>query len=787
MELAGEGATSRVFSAFRIDSGARVALKRLHPRLVDNPQSLARLRRELEASSRLRHPSVVRIYDVIDWAGDPTVVMDFIDGDDLAEIVRARGHLDAMEIERIARAILGALSSAHVAGIVHRDVKPQNVRIGRDGKIFLLDFGSARLDAASHLTATGSTVGTPDYMPPESFEGPVYDPRVDLYGLGATLFEALTGRPPHEASSLAELALKRARDDAPAVRSVAPDVPPALAHLVDRCLARRPEDRFASASLALWSLDHAEVAMAYLAERSRHPPCLHCETPIAPESRACPACGSDHPFAFREGSASLVLKAVSDPTKFVAALELRFPELVADRAHVFERLAALGTDAQPIVSFIDESEANALASVLEKTGARIEVSVDEGTSGFRLYALGVACFLGAVFAAGGLLGAGVGASHLALLALPIALTLMGERLHTVARSRHGILAAASRVPVVPWIGPATAMTCLFTGAGAATISTQAAWLSELGALEPALVSVGLGGAFSLGLVPALLFASFRPRALPADSSAEPPISSKLARAFSVPAALRQKLKAPIALAVGAVVASTVPIELAAIESLVSVQSASTTELAQPAEPAFFGGESFWVHAAAADDLAAPIAPVAAGDSPTPIAPEPSAPDPTLLFAFAAIAFCLFGPTALVVARRRRIRRLARRLHAEAPLGTSIKAPLFRRARLRLSGPDRLALESAPDAFAISSRTKLVEAARQIEPAAQGAELGRIREALARLEPSSGPRPESFVGRCIKETDPDVSIRMELLAIEGNLEAEAATAWSRRLRGVKDAE
>src|SRR5262249_51532360 len=152
--------------------------------------------------------AIVAVRDVIRWQGDPTVVMDFIPGADLKERIRG-GTLNATEIERIARALFEVLSAAHGAGIVHRDVKPQNVRIADDGRIYLLDFGSARLDASSQLTATGTTVGTPEYMAPELFAGSVYDPRVDIYGAGATLFECATGRAPQLAESLTELAFKR--------------------------------------------------------------------------------------------------------------------------------------------------------------------------------------------------------------------------------------------------------------------------------------------------------------------------------------------------------------------------------------------------------------------------------------------------------------------------------------------------------------------------------------------------------------------------------------------------
>src|SRR5688572_29131820 len=222
--LCGTGATSRVFRATAA-SGRTVALKRLHRQLARTPEAVARLRRELEALGKLHHRAIVPVFDVIRWQGDPTIVMDYVPGRDLKDLIQSKGALSFAEAERIMRELLDALHVAHGAGIVHRDVKPQNVRIGEDGRVFLLDFGSARLDASSELTTTGTTVGTPDYMAPELFAGPVYDPRVDLYGVGATVFEALTGRAPQLADNLTALAWQRTHEDAPPLRSLREQTP----------------------------------------------------------------------------------------------------------------------------------------------------------------------------------------------------------------------------------------------------------------------------------------------------------------------------------------------------------------------------------------------------------------------------------------------------------------------------------------------------------------------------------------------------------------------------------
>lgn len=317
VSLCGAGATSRVYRAVHAATGRLVALKRLHRQLVRSGDALARLRRELTALRQIRHTGIVTVYDVVDWQGDPTVVMEYVPGEDLKERVMREGRLSSAESERIGRALLDILAVTHASGIVHRDVKPQNVRLGADGRVCLLDFGSARLDASSQLTKTGTTVGTPEYMAPELFAASVHDPRVDIYGLGATLYECLARRPPQTADSLAELAFLRTTEDVAPIEAVAADTPKSLARLVDRCLAREPEDRYASAALALWALDNPKVEAAFAVRKSSHPPCLHCGTPLPVTSTTCARCHSDHPFAYAPGRCHVEISGVAEPARFI--------------------------------------------------------------------------------------------------------------------------------------------------------------------------------------------------------------------------------------------------------------------------------------------------------------------------------------------------------------------------------------------------------------------------------------------------------------------------------------
>jgi serine/threonine protein kinase len=387
VHLIGTGATSRVYRAERVADGRLLALKRLNRHLVRSSEALARLKRELELLQKLSHPGIMKVHDVIRWDGDPTLVMDYVEGEDLeARIVRA-GPLDGAEAEALARALLDILATTHSAGIVHRDIKPHNIRLGPEGQVTLLDFGSARLDAASQLTATGTTVGTPEYMAPELFAGSVYDPRVDIFGVGATLYEALVGEPPQTADSLAELAWQRTHSPLPPVAERAPDTPEHLARFVDRCLATDPAARFSTASLAVWSLEHPEIERAFGDHRSKHPPCLHCDHPLPPRTTRCPSCKSRHPFGFESGSSDVVITSMSRPALFVHWLCARFPERASEPEVIADRCAALSLSQQHYVCGVRASEASREVERLAELGVNARVIRRRSWPGWILVAL----------------------------------------------------------------------------------------------------------------------------------------------------------------------------------------------------------------------------------------------------------------------------------------------------------------------------------------------------------------------------------------------------------------
>ncbi|HET7686195.1 MAG TPA: serine/threonine-protein kinase, partial [Candidatus Limnocylindria bacterium] len=234
------GGSAEVWRAHDEQLQRDVAVKLLHPHLLPDERSRARLASEARAVAGLAHPGIVGVYDVDTDGEAPAVVLELVDGDSLAARLAAAGPLEPREAARIGAEVGEALYHAHGRGVVHRDVKPGNILLERDGRARLVDFGIARTldEAAERLTVTGTVMGTLRYMAPEQLSGGEIGPRTDLWGLGAVLHEMLTGRPPFDATTPVGLA--------EAQRSGVPELPgvdPPLARIVVACLAVDPAQR----------------------------------------------------------------------------------------------------------------------------------------------------------------------------------------------------------------------------------------------------------------------------------------------------------------------------------------------------------------------------------------------------------------------------------------------------------------------------------------------------------------------------------------------------------------
>ena len=247
----GRGGMGIVLLARDLSLDRLVALKLLPALLAAQPLLRERFLREARTAAGLSHPHIVPIHAVEEHDGIAFIVMAYVDGETLADRVRRTGPLPPHEVTRILREVAWALAYAHGRGIVHRDIKPDNIMIERgSGRALVTDFGIARARSGpgvtDRLTLEGQLLGTAAFMSPEQGAGEHVDGRSDLYSLGGVGFYALTARAPFEATTLEALLVARFTRAAPAVASIRPDVPTALAATIDRCLAREPHDRFAS-------------------------------------------------------------------------------------------------------------------------------------------------------------------------------------------------------------------------------------------------------------------------------------------------------------------------------------------------------------------------------------------------------------------------------------------------------------------------------------------------------------------------------------------------------------
>ena len=242
-----QGGMATVYIARDRQLDRQVALKMLHPQFAADPTFAERLRREARAAAGLSHPNIVGVYDWGRQGERYFIVMEYVSGHSLAEIIAARGPLGPEASAAIAFEVAAALAFAHRAGIVHRDVKPQNVLLSNDGHVKVTDFGIATMMGGGHslgLTETGTVVGTAAYLSPEQARGEPTDARSDLYSLGVVLYEMLAGYPPFRGDTPISVAYQHVQDPPVPLGEIADGVPQALESITMRLLAKDPDERY---------------------------------------------------------------------------------------------------------------------------------------------------------------------------------------------------------------------------------------------------------------------------------------------------------------------------------------------------------------------------------------------------------------------------------------------------------------------------------------------------------------------------------------------------------------
>jgi serine/threonine-protein kinase len=246
-EILGEGGMGTVFKAIDTELGEPIAIKTLKQDfLSQDPTALERFKSEIRLARKISHRNVVRTHDLGEHSGVYFITMEYVDGKSLKDLIRAKGKLPLPITLSVGKQLARALEVAHEQGVIHRDIKPQNMVVEPDGVLKVMDFGIARLATRkpeSGVTQAGMIIGTPEYMAPEQFAGDEIDARADIYAAGCVLYECLTGRPPFQAETPYQLVAKLLEETAPNPRSLNPEVPAALDALVMQALAKEPSGR----------------------------------------------------------------------------------------------------------------------------------------------------------------------------------------------------------------------------------------------------------------------------------------------------------------------------------------------------------------------------------------------------------------------------------------------------------------------------------------------------------------------------------------------------------------
>jgi serine/threonine-protein kinase len=268
LEKIGRGSQAVVYKCRQVSTDRILAVKVLSVAAARDRDMRNRFIHEGRQAARLVHPNIVRIYQVAPFRDTYYMVMEYVDGGSLAELLAVRKRFDPHEAVRIVCAVARGLAYAHRQGVVHRDIKPKNILLTRDGVVKLADMGVARrsADFDAAVNEVGRAFGTPYYIAPEQVRGDLdADHRVDIYSLGATFYEMLAGRPPFTAPDsrqVLQIMQMHVHKPVPDPRAFVPDLPESLCPVLARCLAKRPQDRFRTADALIQALDKTGLAGA---------------------------------------------------------------------------------------------------------------------------------------------------------------------------------------------------------------------------------------------------------------------------------------------------------------------------------------------------------------------------------------------------------------------------------------------------------------------------------------------------------------------------------------------
>jgi eukaryotic-like serine/threonine-protein kinase len=279
VELIGRGGMSSVWRSHDRLLDRTIAIKVLHEQFTRDEEYVERFRREARSVAQLSHPNIVTVIDRGEDEGRQYIVFEYVEGENLKQLIERSGPLPVREALLLALQMARALGFAHERGLIHRDVKPQNVLLNEDGQPKMTDFGIARSVDVEGVTITGTVLGTSEYIAPEQARGQRVDALTDVYSLGVVLYELLTGRVPFQGENFVAIALRHVNEPAPNVLELRPDCPPRAGLAVERAMAKRPEERFASMNelcaelqACLYELDSSSEEATMISRRPVAPP-----------------------------------------------------------------------------------------------------------------------------------------------------------------------------------------------------------------------------------------------------------------------------------------------------------------------------------------------------------------------------------------------------------------------------------------------------------------------------------------------------------------------------------
>jgi serine/threonine protein kinase/Tfp pilus assembly protein PilF len=261
IEKLGKGGMGSVYKARDTNIDENVALKILNPEISSDEQTIKRFRNELKLTRKISHRNICRVYDLSECEGIHYISMEYVSGEDLKSLIHRIGQLTVGKSVIIAQQICEGLTEAHRLGVIHRDLKPQNVMIDREGNTKIMDFGIARSVKSKGITEEGVIVGTPEYMSPEQVEGKEVDKRSDIYSLGIIMYEMLTGRIPFEGKTPLSVAVKQKSEKPLDPRRINSQIPEKISRMILKCLQKNPDERYQDVSVLLRELKEIEKQM----------------------------------------------------------------------------------------------------------------------------------------------------------------------------------------------------------------------------------------------------------------------------------------------------------------------------------------------------------------------------------------------------------------------------------------------------------------------------------------------------------------------------------------------